>query len=275
MTEPEIDNTVHRIDGKDQGDELTFSVCTLVTDPRQYATVLESFRERGFSDQNSEFLIIDNSVSNKFDGYSGIRAFLRCARGKYVVVCHQDVELVDDGYAELYARLEVLEELDPDWAIAGNSGLTGIGRWALRISDPVFENERIGKLPAEVRSLDENLLIIKRASLLAPSHDLEGFHFYGLDLCLQAHLQGNRAYVIDFHLHHHSSGTKSSSYYDGLQRLEKKYAKLVSGQLIQTTCDLVFLGSYYRFRFLRRVLKKLFRETTGYDALQTQQTRSV
>ena len=240
------------------------TICTLVTDISQYGLAVTSFRRHGFSEANTEFLYIDNTNGNKFDGYSGIREFLFRARGKYVLICHQDIELIDDGFSVLVSRLADLDRLDPLWALAGNAGLNGIGNWALRITDPHSDNAHIGDLPARVSSLDEDLLIVRRASLVTPSADLRGFHFYGLDLCLQAEINGMHAYVIDFHLGHKSQGSKSRGFLDARDALEKKYAIISRPRLIQTTCELVFLGPLARFRFLRRIIKKLLRMTGRY-----------
>lgn len=236
-----------------------FSVCTLFTNAGEYRQMKTSFLQRGFDDENTEFLEIDNTQGNSFDAYSGIREFIGKAAGRYIVVCHQDVELVDDGFEDLQARLLELDAADPQWAVAGNAGMNGLRGWAVRITDPLLPNVRVGNLPAQVESLDENFLVIRRSSLVAPSSDLRGFHFYGLDLCLQAWLAGHRAYVIDFHLEHKSGGEKSESYYVCRGEIEQKYARLTSGRVIRTTCDFVFLGWLSHISFLRRPLARFIR----------------
>ncbi|MDR3499409.1 MAG: hypothetical protein P4L72_09295 [Parvibaculum sp.] len=249
--------------------DRTFSICTLITDFVQYRCAIESFEARGFNTKNSEFLYIDNTHKNFFDGYSGIAEFLKRSSAKYIIVCHQDVELIDDGFNVLVEKLAELDRIDPLWAIAGNAGLCGPGDWVMRITDRFFENARIGEFPCKVDSLDENTLILKKSALVAPSADLSGFHFYGLDLCLQSKIKGCNAYVIDFHLHHHGSGTKSPSYYECRDALERKYAKLLRFGIIQTTCDLVFLGPAFHIRFLRWFAIRLLRVFSKYGPSQT------
>ena len=56
-----------------------------------------------------------------------------------------------------------------------------------------------GELPAKVHTLDENFIVVRRAANLSLSHDLDGFHLYGTDLCLIADVLGGNRYVIDFH----------------------------------------------------------------------------
>jgi hypothetical protein len=234
-----------------------FAICTLVTDIAEYDRCRATFAKNGFNPDNSEFLWIDNTQRNEFDGYSGITEFVRRSSAKYVVICHQDIALLEDGFDALVARLSELDKLDGQWAVAGNAGLRGLTEWGMRITDPWIENARIGEFPMQVDSLDENFLVINAASLLTPSSDLSGFHFYGLDLCLQARSRGCTTYVIDFHLRHNSGGTRSKSFYEVRSAMECKYAKLVSGRAVRTPCGLVFLGWCAHMRFLRWPLRKV------------------
>lgn len=220
---------------------LRFSICTLVTSRAEYGEMLASFRAGGFAEPIAEYLFIDNSVSNRFSAYDGLNLMLEAARGEFVVLCHQDLRLIEDGAARLEAVLTELEARDPAWAVAGNAGGTGIGRLAMRISDPHGENRRIGSLPERAMSLDENFLVLKRSARIGFSRDLAGFHFYGADLCLAADIMGFSAYVIDFHLRHLSEGRISPVFYAARKAFRAKWSRALRPRWMQTTCGLVRL----------------------------------
>jgi hypothetical protein len=48
--------------------------------------------------ENSEFLAADNRNGNQFDGFNWHKHMWPKTRGRYVIFCHEDVELVDCGY---------------------------------------------------------------------------------------------------------------------------------------------------------------------------------
>jgi hypothetical protein len=235
-------------------DEPIFSVCTLVTDPDQYAQMKASFIEHGFTAAQAEFLEIDNSRGNQFDAYRGLGKLLDEARGRYVVLCHQDLLLLDDGAEQLRKQLELLDEGDPKWAIAGNSGITPDNRHVLHISDPHGDDQRQGPLPARAQSLDENFLIVRRASRIRPSAELSGFHLYATDLCLQAARAGLSAWVIDFHLCHLSGGNMSTGFFREEEKFEQHWSEVLPRALVvRTTCTELILGTDLKARWLRRL----------------------
>lgn len=203
---------------------IAFSICTLVTDHAAYAAMRSGFHDAGFTDPGSEYLYLDNSAGNRWDAFAGIPVLLAAARGRYVILCHQDVRLLADGAAVLAQRLAELDRIGPCWAIAGNAGRTAEGGWRIRISDPHGEDQALGPLPARVVSLDENFLVLRRDAPIGLSRDLAGFHLYGTDLCLQAGLAGRSAWVIDFHLRHLSAGSVDAGFHAVQQRLEARYA---------------------------------------------------
>jgi hypothetical protein len=230
---------------------LVFSVCSLVTDTAQYERMLASFAARGFSPENSEFILVDNRNGNRFDAYHALNTMLARSRGRYVICCHQDVELVDDGADDLQARLDELTARDPLWAVAGNAGAGPEGRVA-RISDPYGADQHLGRLPALVHCLDENFFVLRRDCLIGFSADLHGFHLYGADICIQAELRGLTAYVIDFHLRHHSRGNADAAYFDCARRLEDKYGNAFRSRRIATTFKSLYLtGNWWRAQFWR------------------------
>jgi hypothetical protein len=221
---------------------IKYSICTLVTRAEQYEEMQQSFLDRGFDGPDVEFLFVDNCKRNEFDGYSGCNLFLSVARGEYVIICHQDVILEYQGRRELDERLAELDRLDPKWAVCGNAGGFSIGGLAIRISDPHGEDVRHGSFPAQVTSVDENFVVVKRRANISLSGNLYGFHFYGADICVIADILGYTCYAIDFHLRHRGAGVADYSFYAARTALVKKYSRSLRSRWVTTTCTTVFLS---------------------------------
>ena len=219
-----------------------YTIATLVTDRVQYDAMVSSFCARGFGGDDCEFIYIDNTGPDQMGAYSGLNAALSRSRGQYVVLCHQDVRLVDDTRVDLDARLDELDRLDPKWAIVGNAGGVCAGELAIRISDPHGRDQRRGSFPARVASVDENFVVVRAASRVGFSRDLDGFHLYGADLCLNADVRGYRSYVIDFHLKHLSAGNKDDAFSKSLQAFKDKWNTALRSRMIQTTCTFAWVG---------------------------------
>jgi hypothetical protein len=230
-------------DARYRAEETRFSVCTLVTDWDQYRAMLETFRTRGFVAPNTEFLHLDNSRGNRFEGFAGVNLFLGTARGRYIVLCHQDVRLVDDGSDALEARIAELERLDPDWAVLGNAGGLAPSRLFIRISDPHGADTTRGPFPARVSGLDENFLVVRREANLAVSRDIGGFHLYATDLCLVADVLGWSSYVIDFHLEHLSPGKTDASFKDVRTRLLAKWRRALRSRWVVSPSASLYLAA--------------------------------
>jgi hypothetical protein len=215
---------------------MIYSICTLVSDLSQYQAMRASFQRHGFCSEDCEYLQIDNTKSNQEDAYAGLNQLLSEARGQYVILCHQDVRMIDDRREKLDSELARLEQIDPTWAVAGNAGGVDLGRLALRITDPHGSNSRVGDLPARVATLDENFIVVKRSVRIGFSRDLTGFHFYGADICLTADILGYSAYVIDFHLQHLSPGTASAEFFAAKSAFRRKWSHALRSRRLQTTC---------------------------------------
>ena len=85
----------------------------------------------------------------------------------------------------LLSAMDNLECRDPGWAVAGNAGGSASLEVVRRITDPSgVSTDHV--LPARVHSLDENFLVIRTATGIGCSPELGGFHFYGVDFCLNA-----------------------------------------------------------------------------------------
>ena len=264
--------TPFKINSKDNSKsyEYEFSIFSLVTKKDQYFEFLKSCENAGFNNKNSEFGFLDNSSKNKYDGYSGLNEAIHLAKGKYIILIHQDVKLSFDGKEILENKIKEIDKVDPKWGVLGNAGGNfDLGEKFIRISDPANKDLKFGKLPVKVHSLDENLLIIKSSTLLGFSEDLEGFHFYGTDICQQAMFRGYNCYVIDFHLFHNSSGNKNLDYIISKNNLIKKYRRKLAHRFIRTTTTRLFLSGnkFLNLLFNQKDILFLLRKSKIYKLL--------
>ena len=221
-----------------------FSFITLVNDKLQYEQLIKSCEIAGFNKINSEFCYLDNINQNAYDGFSGLNKAIHICNGRYIILIHQDVRLEYDNIDILRKRIQEIEKKDHNWAVLDNAGgNSDLGKKFIRITDPANKNLSFGKLPARVHSLDENFLLLKSSSQLGFSNDMNGFHFYGTDICQQSSFRGFSCYVIDFHLFHLSSGNKDLSYFEAKKRFFKCYQSKLSARFLRTTTCRMFLSS--------------------------------
>lgn len=239
---------VRRLSGPDRP---RFSICTLVTRWEEYSNAARLFRRGGFDQNTTEYLVVDNSRGNAADAFIALNEFLQAAGGDYVIICHQDVELLAHGRPDLEERLAELDALDPAWALCGNAGSTQDHAPVVCISHPYKQVDRSGgPLPRRVMSLDENFIVVRRAANLAASRDLSGFHHYGADLCLIADVLGWSAYVIDFFLRHNSGGTVDEAYLRSRRAIASKYERAFRPRWVNMIMGYPFYVSGSRGRTL-------------------------
>lgn len=256
------DSVIAPIRLPDKMGQVKYSVCTFVTDVTIYRVMVDSFSSNGFTAENSEFLYYDNTAGNSVEAFQGINLFLRRAEGRFVIICHQDISLLD-GEQVLSQRLMELDHQDPFWAVAGNAGGYRLGGLSVRISDKSYgDNFSSEDFPRQVYSLDENFLVLNAEVRVATSRHLSGFHFYGTDLCLTADFLGHSCYVIDFHLRHcggealkSTSDRRASKLKGGFEHTRRQLIASATSRFrsrwIQTTCVRVFMSS---FPLLNKVL---------------------
>lgn len=212
--------------------QVKYSICALVTDQKEYGEMRASFLQGGFGGEDCEYLFIDNSKGNQADAFAGYNFFLGTARGRYIILCHQDILLKFDDRKVLEERLRQLDGLDPAWGLAGNAGGTGRHQFAFHLTQPVGE-VNTGGLPTRAESLDENFIIVKNEANLCLSRDLTGFHLHGTDLCQIARVLGWNAWVIDFNVFHKSMGNFDESFYQASRQIEEKYQRALQGGPVQ------------------------------------------
>jgi len=222
--------------------KFEFSICTLVTRKNEYEEMLQSFVEKGFSEKDCEFLYIDNTEGCKHEAYEGLNLFLQQAKGKYIIICHQDVILIDDGRNQLVNCIKEIDYLDPDWAILANAGGMNF-KWVATQITQLNGNRIVQKrLPLRARTVDENFMLVKNDANLALSYDLKGFHLYGTDICLIADILGYNSYVINFNLLHKSDGNPDRKFYANKKALMKKYRKAFRSRFLATTITRFFVS---------------------------------
>jgi len=227
----------------DFDNEILYSICTLVTIKEEYQEMMSSFVEAGFDTSFCEFLYIDNTTHNKSEAYQGLNYFLQKAKGKYIILCHQDILICHDKIDRLEQCIADLDQLDPSWAIMANAGASGIKDIVYRLIEPNNVVKRRGHPIQKVTSVDENFILVKKSANLSLSNNLKGFHLYGTDLCIIANILGFNAYVVHFYLLHKSKGNVDTSFYILKNELQLKYQRALAGKYIQTTCTNFYLSS--------------------------------
>lgn len=247
--------------------ETRYTIASMINDHAQVEAMHSSFRTGGFDESDCEYMYIDNTAGEQICAYSGLNALLNESRGRYIILCHQDVRLLTDARSDLDMRLAELEEVDPAWALAGNAGGVAVGQLAVRITDPHGANQKVGTLPARVMSLDENFIVVRREARVGFSNNLSGFHFYGADICLNAATAGWNAYVINFHLAHLSAGKKDENFTKSQDAFRSKWSSALAPRWMQTTCALIHLASnplgQLAGRFAEAPLRKISRHLPG------------
>jgi len=222
--------------------QIKYSICTLVTNKLEYEEMVASFINAGFDPAFCEYLYIDNSNQNKYDAYSGIAKFLQLAKGKYILLCHQDLIANFDRIEKLERCIEEISHLDPQWGILGNAGGATIKKNVYSIAYPDGKLQNDGPFPVKVKSLDENFLLLKKEANIGISRDLKGFHLYGTDLCIIAGILGFNCYVIDFLLTHKSYGNPDRTFFQLKSEIISKYKRAFQGSFIRTTITTLYIS---------------------------------
>lgn len=250
-----------------------FSICTLVSKPKEYSEMIDSFILAGFDPVFCEYLCVDNSLSNTYDAFEGFNRFLQEAKGKYIILCHQDILLLDHQINDLELRIKQMDMIDSRWAILGNAGGINLKYLAKHLSQISGNSSFEENLPLKAHTIDENFILVKNEANLALSSDLKGFHLYGTDICLIAETLGFSTYIIDFKLTHKSGGKVDESFFKIRKDLMNKYRKALRGRYISTTITrfyisgnafTYYLGNLSLIKFFVRQYYKYFRPKVNY-----------
>ncbi len=130
------------------------------------------------------------------------------AESDVLVFAHQDVFLPETWLHDLNKTLELLSRSDPQWAVLGAWGVKASGECAGHVYC-AGNIKRLGapfEGVAEVTSLDELILILRKSSGVRFDERLEGFHMYGTDICLESRRRGMKCYAIPAFCVHNTNG---------------------------------------------------------------------
>ena len=184
----------------------------------------------------------------------------------YLVLVHQDVYLPSGLFDRLVEQLELLDRMDPDWAVAGVIGLDEDGAvrgqtWSSGLQLLVGSKVTV---PKPATTLDEVLLVVRLASDIRFDEHLPSFHLYATDIVQIARHSGRGAYVIDAPVIHHSRAVVnlSGGYSAAYRYLQHKWrASLPLPNLI---CPIQPSSLQLRWRNMRMLIRN-FGRTTRVD----------
>ena len=205
--------------------EGKFCVIAAVNSP----TILSACLARSPDIANGKWsLITFNDCKSASIAYN---AGLSSCDSPIVVFAHQDVYLPSGWFERVDAEISIVERSDPNWAVLGVFGLTHskkvVGRvWSTGLMRELdFASER----PEVAASIDELVIILRRASGIAFDANLPGFHLYGTDIVTSAYRRGNRSYVINAPVVHNSKPVKSlrGSYERAYDSIRMKYRDML------------------------------------------------
>jgi len=154
------------------------------------------------------------------------------ANGDYIMFVHQDIILENDDWLKDVERtLQKIHGLGVA-GVAGRQEKSRDNTASVTHGIPAkFVGKRRIKSPAQVQTLDECLVIIKRKlfnSLKFDSTTCNDWHMYAVDLCLNAQNAGYKNYVIPSSTYHKSLGRSPKSVFailSGIGSLPEGYVR--------------------------------------------------
>jgi hypothetical protein len=204
-----------------------FSIITVVSRPEVYdACLLRSLRDTR-RHHDIEIIPVLNE-DNRYSASNALNIGIDVARADVLVFVHQDVRLLYRWFDRL---TELLDEVPHDWGIIGSAGIAlqygrmDIGKWGgalhtdtVAVGSVWDADDKLGQVPywdgskslTTVHCADECLLVLNKRTGLRFDSLFTGFHFYGVDLCLQARAAAYHVYCAHLPIIHY--GRYSASF---------------------------------------------------------------
>jgi GT2 family glycosyltransferase len=222
----------------ESGDEISIIVCSI--DDAKFIRLRNSIKKT-FSHPVQLIRIAD--AKSLAEGYN---RGIRCAEGKIIIFCHDDIEFVNNNVADIIK--EDLNEYDVV-GVAGTSRLTD-GAW-ISAGQPYVHGQvahgdtgqnkgynlcvyglgRDDAIVPGIQALDGLFFAVNRQVVNALAFDealFDGFHLYDLDFTYSAYLKGYRIAVDHrINLIHYSGGKFDHVWKNYVQSFNRKYANVL------------------------------------------------
>ena len=248
---------------KEQKD-VDFSIVTIVNDLEKYTGFCQSLN----SQKNIKYELLpiynlDGAYQSARKAYNSI---LDSCNGKYIIFTHPDIRLEETE--TLFSVKEYAERIET-LGVIGVAGATfDEGNINKRI---IYSNILHGKdknpagiqieRPEKVQTVDECFFLIQREFILKNKFaQVDGWHLYAVELCLQYILQDRINYVIPVKMWHMSDGKSLDvNYVYQLERLIKIYGEFFP--IFYTTVKIwktkgMLSKIYRKYYIIKQKLKK-------------------
>jgi GT2 family glycosyltransferase len=221
-----------------------YSVICCISKPDIFESVLLKSLTKQRRNHDIEIIPIINN-DNRYSASNALNVGLDSSRSDYAIVVHQDVEILDDWFTRLD---DCIDNLDQDWAVLGSAGIAlrygsdHVGKWGGAVGvdtvaigsvwhdESALDDEPYWngiKEPALAHCCDECLMVVDRKKGLRFDSQFHGFHFYGVDICLQARAAGYKVLCADLPIIHYGKYSASmvghTRYWHYLRFLHNKW----------------------------------------------------
>jgi glycosyltransferase involved in cell wall biosynthesis len=248
--------------------DMKFTICSAVNDEDVLRSCLLSSPDISGAGE----IMLPRGCLSAATAYN---AALTGAKHDIVILIHQDIYLPRGWFERLESAIHTLEATDPQWGVLGVYGITpgGVYHGHLYCNASQTLLGRPLREPAEVGSLDEIVLVVRKGSGLRFDPEMKGFHFYAADICLTARQRGLKNYAVPAFCFHNANGYGMfpRSFWQGYFYIWRKWRALlpVRTPCIEINRSLwpVLRGTIWRYCWLKKSSRPLARRVQNPAAV--------
>jgi len=195
----EFNNILKHFEETRETRHIDISFISCICNTEQYKNMVVSSLTKNKTLKQYDIIPIYN-FENQYSAAQALNIGMEKAKSDIVVLCHQDVGFPENWIDKLYERILQVEKITKNWGVIGTNGVSP--RWekfglAYDRNGKVvwrFGKEEMGV--CAMQTMDEPCIITKKSLGLKFDEKLDGFHFYGADLCLESLNRGFVNYAI-------------------------------------------------------------------------------